>query len=136
MQPSLKVSDGDSGHFQSLTLTWTKSLTNVFNCFHHFLVHTNQAGEALEAADEGPQSGFQLAFLGCSSAQVPLSHAMTPEVLGCTNEGSEGSLQKGCRLDELQRYLWCPRCILLCGKGIGTACLSTFRTGKENVTPL
>lgn len=73
--------------------------------------------------------GFLMTLLDCIFSEVILS------AIVCTNKAFEQSLQKICRLYEMQRNLWNPRWILLCGKGICSTYLHTFRTVKENATP-
>lgn len=109
-----------------------KCLVTVFTVF---LPTQNQAGKALKPADEVKKStGFQITSLDCICFEVLLSAMITLHVLDHTNKAFEESLQKSPGPHEMQINLWYPRCILLCGKEICSACLHFFRTVKGNAT--
>lgn len=80
--------------------------------------------------------GFLMTLLDCIFSEVLLSDVMKLEVLVSTNKAFQQHLQKsyGLQSAQMQRNLWYPRWILLCGKRICSACLHIFRTVKENPT--
>lgn len=106
------------------------------NCFHRFLAHTKSSWKGIETSWWSEKihrfSDYITRLYLCF--EVLLSAMITLHVLDHTNKAFEESLQKSPGPHEMQINLWYPRCILLRGKDICSACLHFFRTVKGNAT--
>lgn len=99
-------------------------------------MHTDQVGEALKPADEGKQTHHR--FSGDIARLHLFWSSVSYDDIRCSclyKWGFWTVFAENYWLYQMQRNLWYPRWILLCGKGICSVCLHTFRTVKENATP-